>query len=66
MRKNRSPKDWAAVARRVNALARHPGEIRGEDECRERWTKFLKPGSKKGQVRCLHHLCSVISFSNFW
>jgi len=42
MKKHKSPKNWDPIAKK---LARD----KSPRECQERWTRYLKPGSRKGQ-----------------
>lgn len=44
MGRHKSPVDWEVVAKQMN-LGRTPRE------CHDRWTRYLKPGTRKGQWR---------------
>ena len=41
MRKVKSPKNWVPIAKKF--------EGKSEWEIQDRWTRYLKPGSRKGQ-----------------
>jgi len=38
--KDKNPKNWSPIGHKLG---------RSPDDCRERWTRYLKPGSRKGQ-----------------
>eukprot|EP00580_Thalassiosira_gravida_P013873 CAMPEP_0201682298 /NCGR_PEP_ID=MMETSP0494-20130426/51547_1 /ASSEMBLY_ACC=CAM_ASM_000839 /TAXON_ID=420259 /ORGANISM="Thalassiosira gravida, Strain GMp14c1" /LENGTH=992 /DNA_ID=CAMNT_0048166055 /DNA_START=613 /DNA_END=3591 /DNA_ORIENTATION=+ len=42
MRKFKNPKNWDPIAKKL-------GRSKTSRECQERWTRYLKPGSRKGQ-----------------
>ena len=42
MKKHKSPKNWDPIAKELS-------RNKSSRECQERWTRYLKPGSRKGQ-----------------
>ena len=42
MKKFKNPKNWEPIAKKL-------GRNKPPRECQERWTRYLKPGSRKGQ-----------------
>ena len=42
MKKKKNPKNWEGIASKLN-------RNKSSEACQERWTRYLKPGSRKGQ-----------------